>query len=138
MNSFMRNIQISISIYTHIICVLYIHLSVYFRTPQLLHCWHYGLCKFCWGSREICPRFCMMFISNHGPYQPDVSSTSQLGQPKLLQTLANVSWAKKGWANDLVENHWSVYTHTHRKWSSLKEYLVKRVIVVTSELWERW
>lgn len=111
MNSFMHNIQISISIiYTYTMCI--VHTSVYFRTSQLLHCWHYGLCKFCWGSREICPRFCMMFISNHGPHPPAVSSTSQLGQPKLLQTLANVSWAKK-----VGQMTWlriiDLYIHTH-------------------------
>lgn len=110
----MHNIQISLSI-IHI-CNMCITIYIHLFTSELLN---FGTAdimdyvSFFWGSREICPGFCMMFISIHGPYPPDVSSTSQLRQPKLLQTSANISWAGRCWANDLIENHWSVYTHTH-------------------------
>ena len=82
----MHNIQISISI-IHI-CNMCIIIYIHLFTSELLNFGSADIMdyvSFFWGSREICPRFCMMFISIHGPYPPDVSSTSQLRQPNYFR-----------------------------------------------------
>lgn len=96
--------------------IICIHASIYIRVSKPWHYRCFWVYKSLLGSeREGCPVHCRMFRSILGPYPLDVSSISQLWQPRISSDIAKylLGWKLEGGRGTTHHPGWEPLIYMH-------------------------